>query len=123
MTRGARQRGGAGPTRARWWAVALATALAGCAQPAASRDDLAPLFRGTAGSGEYEFDPATLPKPKPAHAPDEQRPEACDHVWMAVRDATHGYTDPLTGMPALCTPLQCATCGEVRHECLGRRGR
>lgn len=98
-----------------------AMACAACAPSAPARDDLDPLFRGTAGQGEHEFDPATLPKPRPARPEQAQEAEPCDHVWQALQDGTHGYVDPLTGLPALCTPLRCARCGQVRHECQGRR--
>lgn len=111
-------------SRARLLLVLLlaCTALAACAQPAASRGDLDPLFRGSAGSGEHEFDPATLPRPRraPEAAPDA--PPACEHVWESDDRATHAYVDRLTGLPALCTPIRCRLCGEVRHECQ-RRGR
>lgn len=109
------------------WVLALTVGvllgLAGCAQPSASRSDLNPLFRGTSGAGEYEFDPATLPKPRPRSPAEAERPPACDHVWQADDRAMHSFIDPLTGMPAICVPIRCLTCGEVRHECLRKRGR
>lgn len=101
-------------------AAVLGSATA-CTPVSSERDDVDPLLRGDGGAGTYEFDPATLPRPRPVRSPESERPEQCDHVWEAMREGTHGYVDPLTGMPTLCTPLRCNRCGAVVHECQRRR--
>lgn len=93
--------------------AALLLAAACRAQPEAAPLD--PLFSAPVGEGEIQLVRPVRPAPAPEPA---AQPERCKHVYEP--HSTHGYVDPLTGLPALCAVTVCRKCGDLRHECRPR---
>jgi hypothetical protein len=110
--------------------IVASLAVAGCAsQTPPPRDNLDPLFRGRAGTGQYPVDPADLerkaptararrnapPEPPPPE-PGKDAPLPCKHQWEFLDQQTHAYVNR-EGAPMLCTPRYCTQCGLLIHEC------